>query len=290
MTKLQKIFFACAIGAGIGTMFSLELQPEFCWIGFLTGGFVGYISYEFKNVLSGIGQAFQEVKSIMPAKNNWKASMGLMATGITIAIYPLSLYAVGFFFWNWADGGRDAFGIILPGSVMVVTILVAGGALLGLESDGKGNDRLGGEFNDADVEEIKWAWINLLPPVAAFKLLCLFGLIGRILWINKGALSIKNIWRYCIRPVYRLIYMIVETVVMIVIIIALIIWKTFVLIHSDERILVGTDAMLGSIVGYFFGSVLVGIWAGGLIGVLSYKFITELILMKLGFVKVPVKE
>ena len=52
----------------------------------------------------------------------------------------------------------------------------------------------------------------------------------------------------------------------------------FVLIHSDIRLLCGTDAAIGALIGYFTGNVIIGMLAGGIIGVVNYELISKRLL------------
>jgi hypothetical protein len=50
--------------------------------------------------------------------------------------------------------------------------------------------------------------------------------------------------------------------------------RTFILIHSEIRLLCMTDAMLGALAGYFCGNALIGGVAGAILGVLNYKLVS----------------
>lgn len=65
-------------------------------------------------------------------------------------------------------------------------------------------------------------------------------------------------------------------------------WELFLRIHSEIRLLCGIDAMIGTTIGYFAGSAIIGALVGGLFGVLNYAIITELYLKRLGYL--PIKE
>lgn len=52
----------------------------------------------------------------------------------------------------------------------------------------------------------------------------------------------------------------------------------FILIHSDIRLLCGIDAAIGTAIGYFAGSAVVGFFAGGLIGVANYELVSKKLL------------
>lgn len=73
MDRVLKIFIACALGAGIGTAVALQLHPYFWWVGLITGGLVGYFSYEFKAVCRAVPQAWKEVVGWKPDKRKVSA-------------------------------------------------------------------------------------------------------------------------------------------------------------------------------------------------------------------------
>ncbi len=54
--------------------------------------------------------------------------------------------------------------------------------------------------------------------------------------------------------------------------------QLFIIIHSEIRLLCGVDAAIGAGVGYFAGNAIMGVVAGGVIGVINYKIISQKIL------------
>ena len=50
------------------------------------------------------------------------------------------------------------------------------------------------------------------------------------------------------------------------------------LIHSDIRLLCGTDAAIGAVVGFLFGYAIVGAIIGGFLGVLNYELVSKRLL------------
>ena len=54
--------------------------------------------------------------------------------------------------------------------------------------------------------------------------------------------------------------------------------KVIILIHSDIRLLCGFDAGFGTAVGYYIGNPIIGMLAGGLIGILNYELISKKVL------------
>ncbi len=71
--QLQKVFVACALGAFIGSLVALQLNHYFWWVGLFVGGLVGYFTYEFKEVLRAIPEAWRTVTSWRPDFEYWKA-------------------------------------------------------------------------------------------------------------------------------------------------------------------------------------------------------------------------
>ncbi|MFA5188110.1 MAG: hypothetical protein WC460_01965 [Patescibacteria group bacterium] len=60
MNRTLKVVFACAFGAGIGAMIALQIGGYLWWIGTIVGAMVGYISFEFKAVISAPGLAWRK--------------------------------------------------------------------------------------------------------------------------------------------------------------------------------------------------------------------------------------
>ena len=66
-------------------------------------------------------------------------------------------------------------------------------------------------------------------------------------------------------------------------------WKFFLMIHSEERLICGVDAMLGAAAGYFLGSVLIGVVIGGLFGVVNHEVVTKRWLRPRGYLPARAK-
>jgi hypothetical protein len=63
MNRTLKVFIACALGAGIGTMIALQIGGYLWWIGMLAGALVGYLTIEFKAVLIAAVTAWKKVSA-----------------------------------------------------------------------------------------------------------------------------------------------------------------------------------------------------------------------------------
>ncbi|MCX6742758.1 MAG: hypothetical protein NT116_00805 [Candidatus Parcubacteria bacterium] len=66
MNRTLKVFIACAFGAGIGAMIALQIGGYLWWIGMIAGALIGYLSYEFKAVISAVVFAWKKVTAKHP--------------------------------------------------------------------------------------------------------------------------------------------------------------------------------------------------------------------------------
>jgi hypothetical protein len=67
MDKTARIFLACVIGGGIGTLVALQLD-HFWGFGALLGGLVGYLVYDLEQVIEMIPVAWNKVSEWKPNK------------------------------------------------------------------------------------------------------------------------------------------------------------------------------------------------------------------------------
>src|SRR3989344_4364096 len=87
----------------------------------------------------------------------------------------------------------------------------------------------------------------------------------------KAVIRIWNpIWVFIYYPIWGLCYLLKR--------LPKFLKKFFTLIHSDIRLLCACDAAIGTGIGYFFGSVVIGALNGGVLGVLNYYIVSIKIL------------
>lgn len=88
---MVKVAVACFIGGTVGAFVALWINGVFWWLGVLLGGLLGYITYDFPQVVSAARVAFQTVatwphKTQRELKNLWEAALkrkeGLLAGAI----------------------------------------------------------------------------------------------------------------------------------------------------------------------------------------------------------------
>lgn len=256
MEKGMKIFIACAVGGGIGTAVGISFYQNvwFLILGILVGSFTGYFSYEFKEVISVVRIAWNSVvgwrwrPDRAVVKNNIKLSMLIFGCFITVWTLALStLYHSMYFSGLTVEG----LGLFPPLNVIVILVLLAGIITFGISV---------ASFKEEDKTSI----LKTMIPVY-FHLYLLFVLLPKLIWI-------------CIKYIGISFYNTPGIVKITTITIVRFVKKVFILIHSEERLLVLTDAGIGVIVGCFMGHIIIGALAGGVIGFLNWEILSKRIL------------
>jgi hypothetical protein len=259
-----KVFSASALGAGLGAFVALEVAAWLWWLGLLVGGLVGYLSYEFKAVLAALPKAYR-------AARGWRAN---------------SRYWVDI---AWAIAGTTSFFLCLVIAIGVFALMC-------------------GEPLDTVLH-------NVGVLTAAFTFACVFMAPLLMTTVSPSRYEADTCsWRrfaYCVFPPLVIFYhlprglwWIIRRIPRAVAVAAIGVgrsllalarflprfgWQIFIRIHSEMRILCGTDAMAGAAVGYFAGSAIIGAVVGGLFGVANYALVTERWLRPRGYLPARAK-
>ena len=236
---------ACFLGGFIGTLVAKNLG-FFWWIGLIAGGFVGFLSYEFKAV-------------IIACKNAWKAVIGIRITKEQWQKFEnhLKLY-----FQDWFSSTMGLYGTIVIGVMLVLCL-----------TDTK--------YNWVGVGMVM-AFFFLCSFLTAYLLFELD--VDKK--TRKSLLRWNPVRIYCwIVPKYiflGVVYLIKHTPKFIAEIVKTILRFTkhvFIEIHSEIRLLCGIDAAIGVCIGFFTGgNALIGGIAGAIFGGLNYEIISKRIL------------
>lgn len=248
MNKSLKIFFACMLGAGLGALIAFEIHQYFWWLGILAGGLAGYLSYEFKKVLNAILCVWNSVVNWKP-KIDWK-------------LFFLRLKEFSCFF------GAFFCAVFSFVSGICIAILIFACLISGI-----------GVIQVSLMQSLSLGC--LVVSLYSSFVLSFILLIHKDLPITETSLKIFQkinpitIWFYY--PFYYFCCFI-ENLPNILNKFYRFITKVFILIHSEVRLLCGVDAMIGAGIGFFSGSILIGMIAGGLIGILNYEIISKKIL------------
>ncbi|PIR06772.1 MAG: hypothetical protein COV55_02260 [Candidatus Komeilibacteria bacterium CG11_big_fil_rev_8_21_14_0_20_36_20] len=244
-----KVFVACALGALIGSIVALQMNPYLWWIGLLVGGLTGYLSYEFKAVIAAVPKAWNAA-SWRPSKEVKWATVAFICVYISIVSIVLGIAILN------PIPKREVLiakpDILLYSFLGLMTSLVF---LIGLTITLIEQPKL--KNNITKSFQLIALYCNPISVATFLPLWCLYKFIthlpAMIAFIFKTGWSI-------ICTLGRFIKFL------------------FLLIHSDIRLLCGIDATIGSGIGYLTGNVLIGMVAGGVFGVLNYQIVSLKIL------------
>jgi hypothetical protein len=267
-------------GAFIGTVAAFEVNRWFWWLGLLAGGLTGYLSFEWRTIVRAVPVAWRAATKLrMPKRENPVVLLNMLLTsavtmswvacsyaGIRLSSWVMSTYGDFAGFWLCINvGSKIAFGLALVVSLCIVT-----GTLATTFDWLEGKQSLYYELKGAE-DELKWNWRISAPIVVGWYLpLGIVMLVrrtpaaGRFILIRLARIPglLSRVARFVGRFFRNL----------------------FLLIHSDERLICGVDALLGTAFGYFAHSVIIGMLAGGVLGIVNYELVTKRWLMPRGYV------
>lgn len=241
MERTLKIFISCALGAGIGTLVALELNHYFWWVGLLIGGFVGYLSYEFKEVVSTTRQSWHAIIGWRPnwdkLRLRWKYFWLFQFCVFLFILNLIPIFGIAYFFALIGFIPVATVNLLVFFSYVVLPVLCF--ILVPITPDFWIE-----KFSQEELRELKKEMSQIYPTKVYLKWLpCLIKKFsGGMVMVFK---FIKNI---------------------------------FILIHSDIRLLCGVDAAIGAGIGYYAGSVIIGMLAGGALGIVNYEFVSRRLL------------
>ncbi len=249
MERTLKIFLSCSFGAAIGTIVALGVSHYFWWLGLIVGGLTGYLSYEFKKVAEATVEGYKRVigwKIDKEGKEEWK-TIGLLAI-VAIQLIITMFYPFMFLFSVLLDSGiikafwwSNVATVIL--SILLFVIIIV-------------NIAISEEKESFDFKEIREGWIDLSKKINFFTVY--------FYWLPRG--------------IFLITIMSIKKIPKIILFLARFVKTVFLLIHSDIRLLCGMDAAIGAGIGYFTASVIVGTFAGGILGAIQYEIVSKRIL------------
>lgn len=237
MNTHLKVFVSCVIGAAIGSLVALEAQPTFWWVGLVVGGLVGYLSYDIREVLRAVPVAWHyAIKQPMESWKNVGMSLAGYALILTWVIPSVVLWWTLVPIIPWSE---------VSAGVIVLRILAVTFSFIAFFAVILGGFKI---FLELKIgKEGLEAGLELNPVFVAYAFVS-------IAVLNKFFLP--HLWS-AVRTVFRFFQHLL--------------W----LIHSDLRLLCGFGAAIGASIGYASGSVLVGVLAGGVIGLVQYDLVSR---------------
>jgi len=269
-----RVFLASALGGGIGAFLALDLMPRLWWLGLVTGGLTGYVSYRFMDMLRAIRDAWRQVFPPQKPPGWWRsyvwtqlhymnlvlwACMGIML----FVVVPITAPA------NKMEPGLETSTVwILFGSCCLVMALInlPFSALTTNDEVKKGTLK---EY----TEECRLWTINTNPVGIVFRCIVFsieFSIAAIAAAVPELPSAIRSLLRWFARTVMN---------------IPRFIWLVFLKIHNEVRLLCGVDAFIGAGAGFLMGSALIGAVVGGLLGLLNYALVTERWLRPRGYLE-----
>lgn len=271
-----KVFLACAIGAGLGSLVALEVHRYLWWVGLIAGGFTGYLSYEWRAVLRAIPAAYRAARGWVPDWLFWKHVAWWWLNSINICFYAFGLMfflvltkAVPHEKSALPLSSWQAVSVMAAITIPLCLLLAMFIASLDQQNVEPCSDAM--EWRKNRVRETAKISYFIAPHMLFFWHL------PRVIWW-----MLKRLPRAVLIAVPEMASDVVDAVGFF----RRFAWQLFLRIHSEMRLLCGLDAMLGAAIGYFTGSALVGAVAGGLCGVLNYAVVTERWLKRRGFLPI----
>jgi hypothetical protein len=247
------IGLACAIGALMGSLFGIEastyLASTLKWwcagAGMLVGSLIAYVAIDFRQFCVGVGRSYRETLAWRPDplawKSAWWTTYGFGTAMGTVCIYIVLAVAV-FHPTAWLDA-------LLTFGAMWVGIGAGTYLLLGLA----------GSFRSDTLEDKEKQLVK--DRTATRKVIYYMNPLSAMYWAVWGLLQAASWIIFTAAP-----FIAVEG--------SRFLKLTFVYVHSTRRTICFVDAGLGALIGFTYGSPIIGAIAGALLGVLNYELVS----------------
>jgi len=259
----MKVFFACALGAFVGALVALQINHYFWWIGMLVGFFTGYLSYEFKTIVISIPLAWKATcletggiyHKLLTWRPVWKLHflrLQIWCLGTIMLALSASIFGLWYFPTSLANT-IDKTWVGWPWFVCFATALVAG--VISIVRSFTVTSRYVWEASHEKtgaLKELRKTTLKTLLYTNPIGLIWVTIIFSIILSYGFFVEIICPLWLF--------------------------VCKLFLLIHSDLRLLCGTDAALGAATGYLLHNPLLGSLFGGLLGLLNYELVSKRLL------------
>ena len=239
-----KVFFACALGALIGSLIALQVNHNFWWVGLVAGFGVGYFTYEFPEVVAAVCRAWRRTVAWRP-NNEWWAAYARASRAV-----------MGFFL--------GIIGII--GSIASVVRFVVIHQIPSSDS------------------VVAWMIVTLFFAVVVCAVVATEQTTRALQEIIEASRSVANPFRLwwtfltvLLAGIARLVInspRVLVSIIRMARVVGVFLKEFLGLIHSEVRLLCGVDAAIGATIGYFCGNAIVGAIAGGLLGVFNFEVLS----------------
>ncbi len=284
----RSIGLSCLLGAFVGTFAAMEIASRFeygyyLWgIGAVLGGIVAYIAIDFRYFCTGVARAkrkaaaefvvgYQTIRDWRPNRYYWSdvwydtKLFWRFAFWHMLACWAVAslIAACGYLLTLTPFGGIPNLGyrvLILSPVVAALTTIMLPAFLFCWEPE-NGRYYWRREKRQEKIETLKefslqvnaiyWGWVTLVG----------FAIVIRS--ILYAIPKIPGWWRIA----HPVIWLGLKST-------ANFMGYAFAHVHSQRRTICFVDAALGSMIGYTFGSAILGAAAGALLGILNYEIVS----------------
>ena len=263
MNTTMKVFLACALGAFVGAFVALEGNHYFWWFGLLVGGLVGYLTYEIKEVARALPVAWQKARGWQPDREWWQVylkGVGIYIGSVFTLMTPPLLFLLWFSFGGFIEGRASSLEMITATAGLVFLFLLMG-IYFGLTLQ---------TTSGTDIKSLQKEQAEFQKFANPFRIY--FWFLPR--WTLKGGwwllLSLLKLLEQSPRFVATALWVFIASAI----VVAKLAYFLLKEVHSDIRMLCGVDAAIGTIIGYFAGSAVIGALAGGAWGALNFEILS----------------
>lgn len=232
-----------AFGSLIGTVIALDISERFAsgswfWaLGALLGGVIAWIVVDFDHFRSSVTRAYCEIADWEPDHLYWKALGAILVGFSSVFLSGFAIAAIGSHY--------DAKILLLFGYGMMylMPICLISALFDVLVSDSENHSKFK-EMIGVGTKMMMFGNPVVLPFTALYAV---------------GLLAYKT---YLIAPdVIRAMWQIAVT--------------SFLYAHTERRRICFVDAVIGSTIGYFCGSAIIGAATGALLGMVDYELVSR---------------
>ena len=245
--KRESIFIglACALGGGVGTWVAMHVSPWLSPVGFLLGGCLGWVSYDYHGFWRGIVRAYKEVIDWEPNRPRWAYTFNGAGAGLSLGSTAFIYY--GGYHYFFTDITLQAYGLVVAGGRILMALLFG---LISYPGYMNGTEE---KRKEADA----WGWCMMK-------------------WVNPITLPLTLLWLIfeAVRGVFLGIWWLLIRIPSAARTLGRFIKTAFLYIHSDERKICLVGATLAVCVGFYFRDPLVGAAAGFVLGLFSYYVVS----------------
>ncbi len=257
------IIGACALGALTGAFVALDIASRFQYgsyfwsVGALIGGMVAYVAADFRQFCAGVVHSYRRTITWRPYYLYWQAlfaqwiGMCAATTSVIVVLVLSILVTKGF---GWLDALHE-------GAWSVTTIMCA--AIV---------------FNLAIVwiglpDRFRFAYNSEYESCLRHEITSGYNIARKANPLGVMYHLLKGLW-WLVLHSPSLCTQLISFITRAAMLLAQFVAGVFVHIHSKRRTLCFVDASLGAAIGYAFGSALVGGFAGAVLGVINYEFVS----------------